>query len=88
MAPWARSKHDASCSNLRSFGSKCTVLKKVLVALFGVFPPLAVITRHHGDSAPGYCAPLVPLVLFLQLGSSCIDEGLARLFVSNYVTLI
>jgi len=48
--------------NLRSFGSKCTVLKNVLATLVGHFitsrshsAPLAVI-RH-----PGNCAPFAPL---------------------------
>jgi len=42
------------CSNLRSFGSKCTSLKKVLVTLLGPFGVLIVIRR------PGNCAPLPP----------------------------
>jgi len=49
------------CLNLRSFGSKCTVLKKVLVILLGLFgaprshsAPRTVIRR------PGNCAPLHP----------------------------
>jgi len=44
-----------SCSKLRSFGSKFTVLKKVpvtLLELFGV---------PRSESAPGNCAPLAPL---------------------------
>ena len=41
------------CLNLRSFGSKCTVLKKVFVTLLGVFG------APRSDSAPGNCAPLV-----------------------------
>jgi len=32
-------------SNLRSFGSKCTVLKKVFVTLLGLFGAPAVILR-------------------------------------------
>jgi len=32
----ARSKFGVPSSNLRSFGSKCTVLKKVLVTLLGL----------------------------------------------------
>jgi len=43
------------CSNLRSFGRKFTVLKKILVTLLGLFgaprwhfPPPAVIRRPHG----------------------------------------
>ena len=46
-----------SCSNLRSFESKCTVLKKVLVTLLGLF------SAPRSDSTPGElcsssrCAP-------------------------------
>jgi len=40
------------CSNLRYFGSKCTVLKKVVVALLGLFGIL------RSDSAPGELCPL------------------------------
>jgi len=43
-------------SILRSFGSKCTVLKKVLLALLGLFGTPAVIRRSRK------CAPLHPLV--------------------------
>ena len=42
------------CSNLRSFGSKCIVLKNVRVTLLGFSAPVAVIRR------PGNCAPLPP----------------------------
>jgi len=49
-----------SCSNLNSFGSKCTVLKKVLVTLLGLF---SVPRSHSAPTAvmqrPGNCAPLV-----------------------------
>jgi len=55
------------CSKLRSFGSKCTVLKKVLVALLGLFgvprshsAPLAVIWRPFSDLAPGELCPPCP----------------------------
>jgi len=41
------------CSNLRSFGSKCTVLKKCLWQCCDFWPP-AVIRR------PGNCTPLLP----------------------------
>ena len=64
MAPGARSKFGAPCSKLRSFGSKCTVLKKVLVVfleLFGVphshSTPPAVIWRPHSDASPGEFRP-------------------------------
>ena len=43
--------------NLRSFGSKCTVLNKVLVTLLGIFGAPAVIW-HLGN-----CAPLSPPTL-------------------------
>jgi len=41
------------CSNLRSLGSKCTALKKVLVTLFGTFCAPAVIRLSRCDSTPG-----------------------------------
>ena len=43
------------CSNLSSFRSKCTVLKKVIATLLGLFcaPPRAVVQR------PEHCNPLV-----------------------------
>jgi len=44
------------CSNLMSFGSKCTILKKVLTTLLGLFGAPAVI-RY-----PGNCDLLSPLV--------------------------
>ena len=43
------------CSNLRSFGSKCTALKKVLVTSLGLFGAL------RSNSAPGeLCPPFLP----------------------------
>ena len=39
-----------TCLNLRSSGSKCTVLKKVLVTLLGLFGAPAVI-RRSGNCA-------------------------------------
>jgi len=48
-------------SNLRSSGSKCTTLKKVLVTLLGLFGAPTVIRRANSDSALGelcsYCPP-------------------------------
>jgi len=41
------------CSNLRSFGSKCSALKKVLMTLLGLFAP-------RSDSVPGELCPLAP----------------------------
>jgi len=62
MAPGASLAHP--CSNLRSFGSKCTEVKKVLVILLGLFAaqrshstPSAVIRRPHSDSATGELRP-------------------------------
>ena len=53
------------CSNLRSFESKSTVLKKVLATLLGLFgarrshsTPPAVIRRPYSDSVPGVLCPL------------------------------
>jgi len=44
----------------RPFGSKYTVLKKVLVTLSGLSSGLAVIQRPQNDSSPGNCVPLGP----------------------------
>jgi len=75
------------CSNLSSFWSKFTVLKKVLVTLFGLFGtprgdsvPKAVIRRTYSDSAPGELCPPFPLVTSLVsvvLDSWC-SEALHR----------
>ena len=44
------------CSNLRTFGSKCTALKKALVILLGFSaPPAAAMIRR-----PGNCVPFPP----------------------------
>jgi len=45
------------CSNLRSFGSKFTALKKVLATMLGLSAPTAVIRRSHSDLAPGELFP-------------------------------
>ena len=58
MTPGARSKFGAPCSRLRSFGSKCTVLKKELVTLLELFgapiapslPPWWNLISGHSDS--------------------------------------
>ena len=47
-------------SHLRSFGSKCTVLKKVVVTLLGLFGVPAVIRCPHSDLAPGELCPPWP----------------------------
>ena len=48
-------------SNLRPFGRKFTVLKKVLVSRHLAAP--AVVRRPHNDPAPGeLCAPCHPVV--------------------------
>jgi len=41
------------CYNLKSFASKSTVLKKVIVTLLALFGAPAVIWCPHSDSAPG-----------------------------------
>jgi len=48
------------CSNLRSFGSKCTAMKKVLMTLLGLFDDPAVNRRTHSDLAPGHLCPPCP----------------------------
>jgi len=40
------------CSNLRSFGSKSTVLKKVLATLLGLFGPPTAVSRRPGNYVP------------------------------------
>ena len=67
MAPGSRSKCGAPCPKLRSFGSKCTALKKVLVTLLWLFGAPAVIWLLHSDSAPGESrSPCTPLVTSLR----------------------
>jgi len=57
----ARSKFEPPSSKLRSFVSKCTVLKKVLVTLLGLFGAPAVIWRPPiVTRRPGNCVPLAP----------------------------
>jgi len=55
-----RSGQEASlappCPNLRSFGPKYTLLKKVLAKLLGLFG------APGSDSAPGESCPLAPVV--------------------------
>jgi len=48
------------CSNLRSYGTNCTVVKKVLATLLRLFGALTVIRRPHSDSAPGELCPSWP----------------------------
>jgi len=47
-------------SNLSSFGTKSTVLKKVLVTLLELFGALTVILLPHSDSALGKLCPPWP----------------------------
>jgi len=61
MAPGARNKFATPCSNLRSFGSKCTVLKKSAHDIVGIF------WAPRSDSVPGELCPLAPLVTSLVL---------------------
>jgi len=63
----ARSKFVPTCSNLRSFGSKCTVLKEVRVMLLEIFGPPCSHSAPHIDWATRNCAPLSHLVTPLQL---------------------
>jgi len=57
---WWRPEQETSlaplCSNLRSFGRKCTVLKNVLVTLLGLFG------GSRSDLTPGELCPLSPFV--------------------------
>ena len=48
------------CSNLRSFGSKFTVLKTVIVTLLGLFGAPQWFRDPIVTRRPGNCAPLVP----------------------------
>jgi len=50
------------CSNLRSFGSKCTALKKVPMTMLGLFGDPQSFDAPHDDFAPEKCAPLALLV--------------------------
>ena len=69
------------CSNLRSFGSKCTVLKKVLVILLGLFgaprndsaPPWWFGARGIVPPFPPHCTP-APYIHKLQ---SCINTAIS-----------
>jgi len=61
MAPGARNKFATPCSNLTSFGSKCTVLKKSAHDIVGIF------WAPRSDSVPGELCPLAPLVTSLVL---------------------
>jgi len=64
MAPGTRRKFGAPMFEPEVFGSKSTVLKKVLATLLGLFGAPAVIWH------PGNCAPLPPLVTPLAAGGS------------------
>ena len=73
--------------NLRSFGSKCTALKKNLRHCWDFLAPL-------NDSAPGHCAPLVtPLVWHyrdnlaaLKLAEPWMSNHFSELREHNYVS--
>jgi len=54
----------------KSFVTKCTVLKKVLVALLELFGAFAVNPRHHNNSAPGELCPLAPPPPVMSLNTS------------------
>jgi len=48
------------CSKLRSFGSQCTVVKKVLLTLLGIFRTPRSGSAPHSDSAPWLLCPFAP----------------------------
>jgi len=70
----ARDKFGAPCSNLKSFGSKCTVLKEVLVTLLELFGFPIVSWR------PINCYLLAPLVrpLTEYHSKTALDTGMQR----------
>jgi len=74
MAPMQEASLEPPCSNLKSFGSKCTVLKKVLVTLLGLFGAPIVIRR------PGNCAPIVA-----PLGTTYFDVKTISFMPANSV---
>jgi len=47
--PWQEASLALPCSNLKSLGTKCTVMKKVLVTLLLIIGALAVIWRPDID---------------------------------------
>jgi len=68
LRPGQEASLASPCSNVRSFGRKFTVLKKVIVKLLGIFggpsrhlASPAVIRRPHNDPAPGELCPPSPL---------------------------
>jgi len=67
------------CSNLRSFRSKWTVLKKALVTMLGLFGALRSESAPHGDSGPGKFFPLTPShyasALCIRKLQSCINTA-------------
>jgi len=68
MAPGARSKFGAPMFEPEVFGSKCTVLRKVLVTLLGLFG------APHSDSAPGeLCSPYLPRYAPVYNILSCLE---------------
>jgi len=65
--PWQEATLGAPCSNLRSFGSKCTALKKALVILLRIsVTPAAIRCAPIVIRPPGNCVPISPLVTPLQ----------------------
>ena len=76
MAPEAWSKFGAPCSNLRSFGSKCTVLKNVLVTLLRLSGAPIVIRRP--GMWPLFVASLPPCYapgLYINCSSLYMSSG-------------
>jgi len=74
------------CSNVKSFGRKFTVLKKVIVKLLGIFGAPAdiwrspaVIRRPHNDPATGELRPPVaPGLQFTHVPSFACTGGLRK----------
>ena len=70
------------CSNLRSFRSKRTVLKKVLVTLLGLFYAPAVIRCPRSYSAPAELrVPCPPIVT--PLNTSSVPTSFAKGLLSD-----
>jgi len=88
MAPEARNKFNAPMSNWGLLGVKCTVSKKVLATLMGLFG-VHILIRH-----PGHCAPLPsslrPRLHAQVLGASCLGTRgiIVGSFMVNYMNFV
>jgi len=67
------------CLNIRSFGSKCTVLKKTLATLLG-------LSEHSSDTGPGGLCPPCPLItrLVWHLETKCAAVKFAEPWMSKH----